>query len=107
MSFLCGTQSTDVSLCCCAATLVHVVGYAAIVTMRKQLSSTLRISVDYLSELSENEDCEVAGTVSHMGRSTATATVELRVRRTGRLAARGTHVVLFSHEKLPDVTSKM
>ena len=90
-----------------AATLVHVVGYAAIVTMKKQLSSTVRISVDHLSELSENEDCEATGTVSHMGRSTATATVDLRVRRTGRLAARGTHVVLFSHDKLPDVMSKM
>jgi len=75
------------------------VGYAAILTMRKHLSSTLQISVDYLSELPENEDCEATGTVSHIGKSTATATVQMRVKRTGRLAAQGTHVVMFSSTK--------
>ena len=82
-------------------------GYAAILTIRKHLSSTLQISVDYLSELPENEDCEATGTVSHIGKSTATATVQLRVKRTGRLAAQGTHVVMFSSTDLSNLRCKM
>ena len=75
---------------------MDAVGYAAILTIRQHLSTTLQISVDYLSELPENEDCEATGTVSHIGKSTATATVQLRVKRTGRLAAQGTHVVVLA-----------
>ncbi len=91
--------------CDCAATLVDAVGYAAILTIRQHLSSTLQISVDYLSELPE--DCEAIGTVSHIGKSTATATVQLRVKQTGRLAAQGTHVVVFSSIDLSNLRCKI
>lgn len=82
---------------------MDAVGYAAILTVRQHLSSSLQISIDYLSELPDKEECEATGTVSHVGKSTATAIIDLRVKRTGRLAARGSHVVLFSGHELPDL----
>ena len=75
-----------------AATLVDVVGTAAIMTVAEGFNESIHISIDYVSELPNKEECEATGVVSHVGKCAATATVELRVKRTGRLAARGSHV---------------
>ena len=85
---------------------MDVIGSAAIMTMNEHSGVSLQISIDYLSELPGGEECEVIATVSHLGKSTATATVDLRVKRTGRLAARGTHVK-FLAGGLPHVRSKL
>ncbi|DBB17966.1 hypothetical protein WJX82_004459 [Trebouxia sp. C0006] len=90
----------------CIATLVDVIGSAAIMTMNEHSGVSLQISIDYLSELPGGEECEATATVSHLGKSTATATVDLRVKRTGRLAARGTHVK-FLAGGLPHVRSRL
>lgn len=91
---------------CFAATLVDVIGSAAIMTIAEHSGVSLQISIDYLSELPAGEECEATATVSHLGKSTATASVDLRVKRTGRLAARGTHVK-FLGSGLPSVRSKL
>lgn len=91
---------------CFAATLVDVIGSAAIMTLAEHSGLSLQISIDYLSELPGNEECEAIATVSHLGKSTATANVDLRVKRTGRLAARGTHVKFLANG-LPTVRSKL
>ena len=91
---------------CGAATLVDVIGSAAIMTIAEHSGVSLQISIDYLSELPAGEECEASATVSHLGKSTATASVELRVKRTGRLAARGTHVKFLANG-LPTVRSKL
>lgn len=88
------------------ATLVDVIGSAAIVSVAEHSGVSLQISVDYLSELPGGEDCEITATVAKIGRSTATAIVELRNKRTGRLTARGTHVK-FLGTALPEVRSKL
>ena len=93
-------------LSCSAATLVDVIGSAAIMTIAEHSGVSLQISIDYLSELPGGEECEATATVSHLGKSTATASVDLRVKRTGRLAARGTHVK-FLASGLPSVRSKL
>lgn len=90
----------------CIATLVDVIGSAAIMTINEHAGVSLQISIDYLSELPGNEECVATATVSHLGKSTATATVDLRVKRTGKLAARGTHVK-FLARGLPNVRSKL
>ena len=69
-----------------------MVGSAAIMTVAKGFNVSAHVSVDYLSQLPDEEECEATGLVTHLGKSTATATVELRVKRTGRLAARGIQV---------------
>ena len=69
-----------------------MVGSAAVMTVAQRFNASIHVSVDYQSELRDKEECEATGVVSHLGKSTATATVELRVKRTGRLAARGVHV---------------
>ena len=92
--------------CALAATLVDVIGSAAIMTVNEHSGVSLQISIDYLSELPGGEECEVDARVSHLGKSTATAIVDLRVKRSGRLAARGTHVK-FLAGGLPNVRSKL
>ena len=93
-------------VCGYAATLVDVIGSAAIFTVAEHSGVSLQISVDYLSELPSGEDCEITATVAKLGRSTATAIVELRHKRTGRLTARGTHVK-FLGSGLPEVRAKL
>ncbi|KAL3140714.1 hypothetical protein ABBQ32_005270 [Trebouxia sp. C0010 RCD-2024] len=90
----------------CTATLVDVIGSAAVMTVAEHSGVSLQISIDYLSELPAGEECEATATVSHLGKSTATASVDLRVKRTGRLAARGTHVKFLANG-LPNVRSKL
>ena len=75
-------------------------------TINEHSGVSLQISIDYLSELPGNEECVATATVSHLGKSTATATVDLRVKRTGKLAARGTHVKFLANG-LPNVRSKL
>lgn len=96
----------DKCACVYAATLVDVIGSAAIFTVAEHSGVSLQISVDYLSELPAGEDCEITATVAKLGRSTATAIVELRHKRTGRLTARGTHVK-FLGSGLPEVRAKL
>ena len=91
---------------CAAATLVDVVGSAAIMTVSEHSGVSLQISVDYLSELPGGEECEATAVVSHLGKSTATANVDLTVKKTGRLAARGTHVKFLANG-LPHVRPKL
>ena len=75
---------------------MNVIGSTAILTVAQQPSTSLHTSVDYLSELPDKQECEIVGIISHLGRATAAATVELRVKGTGRLAARGSHVRLLA-----------
>lgn len=89
-----------------AATLVDVVGSAAIFTIAEHSGVSLQISVDYLSECPGGEESEITATVAKVGKSTATAIVELRNKRTGRLTARGTHVKFLGHG-LPAVRAKL
>lgn len=80
---------------------MDLTGAAAMMSVTQQMGISLHISVDYLSELPDGEECEVTATVTHSGKSTAAAAVDVRVKRTGRLAARGTHIFLVLPQKQP------
>lgn len=85
----------------CIATLVDVIGSAAIVTQSDRGGVSININTNYLSPMAIGEVMEIEATVSKVGKQIATAAVNLSNASTGTLVAQGTHVkALVPHSDL-------
>ncbi|KIY93362.1 acyl-CoA thioesterase 13 [Monoraphidium neglectum] len=76
----------------CIATLVDVIGSAAIITQADRGGVSLSISTHYLAPMPIGDVVEIEATVAKIGKQIGTAVVSLRDATTGALVAQGTHV---------------
>eukprot|EP00775_Hariotina_reticulata_P008551 gene8551-8733_t len=76
----------------CIATLVDVVGSAALITSSIRGGVSLAINTLYLNPMPGDEEVEVDARIIKLGRDVGTTEVLLRRVRTGELVATGTHV---------------
>lgn len=75
-----------------AATLVDVIGTAALVTQSDIGGVSLSITTHYLDPIPRGQEVEVHARVVKAGKQIATITVELRQPGGQRVVAQGTHV---------------
>jgi acyl-coenzyme A thioesterase 13 len=87
----------------CIATLVDVVGTAAILTNSRRGGVSLNINTNYLSPMPGNGIVLIDAKVLRIGRSIATASVDLRDVSSGKLVAQGQHVKFISDTE-PDLS---
>ncbi|CAL5219115.1 g889 [Coccomyxa viridis] len=80
----------------CIATLVDVVGSAALVTVSERSGVSLNISVDYLRPGQAGEEVLVDAKVVKVGGLIATINVDLKSVKTGQLVAQGKHIKFLS-----------
>ncbi|KAI8469026.1 MAG: HotDog domain-containing protein [Monoraphidium minutum] len=76
----------------CIATLVDVIGSAAIITQADRGGVSLSITTHYLRPMAIGEVVEIEATVAKIGKQIGTAVVSLRDAASGALVAQGTHV---------------
>lgn len=87
----------------CTATLIDVVGTAALLTQSKRGGVSLNINTNYLSPMPGGGDCIIDARIVRIGRQIATINVDLRDAATGKLVAQGTHVKFISDSE-PDLS---
>lgn len=75
----------------CIATLVDVIGTAALVTKTQLAGVSVEINVSYMGSAKLGEEVEVVAKVLKVGSSLATVQVDLRTTRSGRAVAQGRH----------------
>ncbi|KZV22815.1 acyl-coenzyme A thioesterase 13 [Dorcoceras hygrometricum] len=74
------------------ATLVDIVGSAAIFTMGAPTTGvSVEINVSYLDGAFVGEEIEIESKVLHVGKAIAVVSVDLRNKKTGKVIAQGRH----------------
>lgn len=86
------------------ATLVDVVGTAALLTVSPRPGVSLAINTNYLEAMPGDGVVLLDAKVLRVGRSVAAITVDLRDEASGRLVAQGTHVKFISPSE-PDLSA--
>ncbi|KAL6771902.1 hypothetical protein ACKKBG_A28220 [Auxenochlorella protothecoides x Auxenochlorella symbiontica] len=76
----------------CIATLVDVVGSAALLTKIEKSGVSLNISVNYLRPGKGGSTVKIVGEVVKIGRTVCSIEVAITEKDSGRLIAKGTHV---------------
>ena len=76
----------------CAATLVDVVGTAAIFSVSPESGVSLHLSVDYLSPAPAGKNVVIDSRVVRVGRTIAVANVVIESEETGQTLAQGRHL---------------
>ncbi|BDA41735.1 probable acyl-coenzyme A thioesterase 13 [Coccomyxa sp. Obi] len=80
----------------CIATLVDVVGSAALVTQSERSGVSLHMSVEYLRPALSGDDVFIDAQVVKVGGLIATINVDLTSMNTGALIAQGKHIKFLS-----------
>eukprot|EP00854_Cymbomonas_tetramitiformis_P014592 gene14592-17243_t len=75
----------------CIATLVDVIGSAALMTAADASGVSVDINVSFLRSAPLNEEVEIDAQVLRAGKSLATVQVDFRLKRTGELLSQGRH----------------
>ena len=88
----------------CVASIVDVVGTAAILTRSKKGGVSVSINVTYHSPAPGGQAVRISATAVRVGRTLATAEVDVRLASTGELVGRGTHVKFMSPNE-PEITA--
>lgn len=88
----------------CVASIVDVVGTAAILTRSRKGGVSVSINVTYHTPAPGGQAVEITATAVRVGRTLATAEVDVRLVSTGELVARGTHVKFMAPSE-PEITA--
>ncbi|XP_028770899.1 acyl-coenzyme A thioesterase 13 [Neltuma alba] len=83
------------------ATLVDLVGSAAISSSGAPVGVSVEINVSYLDAAYANEEIEIEARTLRIGKAVGVVSVELRKKKTGKLFAQGRHTMYLA------VSSKM
>lgn len=87
----------------CTATIVDVVGTAALLTVSVRGGVSLNINTNYLAPMPGGGTVLIDARLLRVGRSIATITVDVRDDSTGKLVAQGQHVKFISDTE-PDLS---
>lgn len=88
-----------------AATLVDVVGSAALRTKLDNTGVSLHIATNYMSPMPSGQDVVVTATIAKLGKTVATVNVDLH-RPDGTLVAQGTHIKFIHANAPPDEATR-
>jgi acyl-coenzyme A thioesterase 13 len=86
----------------CTATIVDIVGTAALLTRSRRAGVSLAINTNYLRPVPGNRVAEIRAKIQRLGRTIGVVEVDIYDSESGQVCASGTHIKFISKQE-PDL----
>lgn len=86
----------------CTATIVDIVGTAALLTRSRRAGVSLAINTNYLRPVAGNDVAEIRAKIQRLGRTIGVVEVDIYDTESGQVCASGTHIKFISKQE-PDL----